>query len=364
MTVPKLVLTGGPCAGKTTALAYVSEKLADRGFHPLIVPEAPTLLMLGNATPKAYDELDFQRGVVTMMHQLEETFGRIAASRPELKPVIICDRGIPDCPPYFRNPSQYEQVLRELGLGSPVEVRDGRYKGVFHLRSAALGAESFYTTENNKARRETLEEARERDQQTLAAWNGHSHLRVIDNRTDFAGKLRRLDQEICGLLGIPVPKEMERKFLCEPVRPELIPVPAQRIEIEQVYLYSPEPGVTVRVRKRGQHGSYVYYRTEKRFVRPGVNIETEDFITAQEYAWSQHFRQPERLPIRKERWCFVWKEQYFELDLIERHGGTLYLMELELTEERQAISLPPFIPVRREVTEDPAYSNYELAAAA
>lgn len=357
MEIPRIVITGGPCAGKTTGLAYISEKLADRGFYPLIVPEVPTLLMLGNATPKAYSEEVFQRGVVKLMHEMEEVWDGIGRSRPELNPVLVCDRGIPDCPPYMR-PDTYEGILRDLTLGSATEVRDRRYKGAIHLRSVAYDKPELYTTANNAARRENVDEARSRDEQTLAAWVGHPHLRVVDNSTDFEGKLHRLDQELCSILGIPVPLEIENKYRCAPVRFEDIPQPCQRIEIEQHYLLGQKGG---RIRKRGQHDSFVYFRTQKVDVRPGVRIETEDFITAEEYRVSLRFTEK---GLRKERWCFVWENQYFELDLIPQKGGLLYLLELELTQEQQRVRLPPFLTIEAEVSHDPAYSNYHLAEAA
>ena len=45
----RICLTGGPCAGKTTALATLNQVLAQLGFRVLLVPEAATLLMKGGA---------------------------------------------------------------------------------------------------------------------------------------------------------------------------------------------------------------------------------------------------------------------------------------------------------------------------
>ena len=41
----RVCLTGGACAGKTTALASLGEKLTKFGFNVLQVPEAATLMM-------------------------------------------------------------------------------------------------------------------------------------------------------------------------------------------------------------------------------------------------------------------------------------------------------------------------------
>ena len=45
----RICLTGGPCAGKTTALATLNQVLTQLGFRVLQVPEAATMLMKGGA---------------------------------------------------------------------------------------------------------------------------------------------------------------------------------------------------------------------------------------------------------------------------------------------------------------------------
>ena len=45
----RICLTGGPCAGKTTAMATLNQRLSQLGFRVLIVPEAATMLMKGGA---------------------------------------------------------------------------------------------------------------------------------------------------------------------------------------------------------------------------------------------------------------------------------------------------------------------------
>jgi hypothetical protein len=49
------------------------------------------------------------------------------------------------------------------------------------LVTAAIGAENFYTLENNNARSEGIELARSLDQKTLNAWTGHPHITVCPN---------------------------------------------------------------------------------------------------------------------------------------------------------------------------------------
>ena len=69
------------------------------------------------------------------------------------------------------------------------------------------------TNENNKARFENLEQARIADKRTRDAWIGPPHMRIVDNSTNFKGKIDRLIQEVFATMGVPVPVEIERKFL-------------------------------------------------------------------------------------------------------------------------------------------------------
>ena len=39
MDITKIVITGGPCAGKTTAMNWISNAFRERGYDVLFVPE-------------------------------------------------------------------------------------------------------------------------------------------------------------------------------------------------------------------------------------------------------------------------------------------------------------------------------------
>ena len=62
--VSKIVLTGGPCAGKTSALTKIEEELTEKGYKVFIVGESATELIKGGIKPfgnNSIDCLDFQR---------------------------------------------------------------------------------------------------------------------------------------------------------------------------------------------------------------------------------------------------------------------------------------------------------------
>ena len=93
----RVVLTGGPCGGKTTALAEIKARLESLGFLILCMPEVATLLFGGGA-PFPHDEASaftFQKNLLRLQLSMEDAFIDIAtqSGRPT---VILLDRGAMD----------------------------------------------------------------------------------------------------------------------------------------------------------------------------------------------------------------------------------------------------------------------------
>ena len=254
---------------------------------------------------------------------------------------------------------EFQAALEALHLDE-VALRDD-YNGVFHLVTAAKGAEQFYTLSNNQARTETPEKARELDDKLIAAWTGHPHLRVIGNDRDFDGKMKRLIAEISALLGEPEPFEIERKFLIE--YPDIAWLEKQpnchKVDIIQTYLHSGN-GDEIRVRQRGENGSYTYYQTTKRTITGVKRLELERRLSQREYLAQLMEADPALRPIRKTRYCLTWEEQYFEIDIYPFWKDKA-ILEIELSDENEPIRFPKELKVIREVTEDEEYKNASLA---
>lgn len=101
MNVTRILLTGGPCAGKTTALAEIQQDLTQLGYKVLVVPEAATLLMKGgamivSAAFTAQQGLLFQKGLMKLQIALEESFLEIGQMVTDQNVVILIDRGLLD----------------------------------------------------------------------------------------------------------------------------------------------------------------------------------------------------------------------------------------------------------------------------
>ncbi len=366
MTTPhvfRIVLTGGPCAGKSTALAHLTDRLRSLGYQVFCSPEAATLLLGAGAGVVGISREQmkrFQRGVIQLSLALEDSL--LAFARGTGRPaVLVCDRGLMDGAAYVE-PEVWDELLREQGVGV-VDLRDQRYDAVIHLVTAAEGAEQFYSNQNNAVRYETPEQARDVDQRLRRAWVGHPRLRIIGNSSSFEEKMRRVVAAVSAIVGIPEPARRERKFLVRASSPPgALPVPCELIDIEQTYLLTPD-GSEARVRKRGQHGAFTFTHTSKRPVRAGERIEIERPISPREYEAHLAQADPARQPIRKTRCAFLYANHYFELDrFLSPHPG-LQLLELEVDDLSHPVTLPPFLEIDREVTGEPAFTNHVLALA-
>ena len=364
-----IVLTGGPCAGKTTALARIVRVFTDRGFAVFTLPEAPTLFNQAGVnflTPDKKLFLESEKALLDFQMQMEAHFQRIAEADGR-QALIVCDRGTMDIAAYM--PREVWQAILDESKMNPVELRDKRYDAVIHMCTAAKGAESYYTLENNQSRTETPEQARTIDDKLIDAWTGHPHLRVVGNDTDFEGKLARVVAEIAAVLGVPQPIETERKFLVDQIAPFPEVTPSytgndpdfgNESEIFQTYLLA-DDGTEQRLRKRGENGHYVYFLTQKHKLQGAQRIEVERQISPSEYIGLLQKADPTRCTVHKLRRCFVWENQYFELDTFLQPKLSHLLLEIEGLPDAGDIHFPPFLHVLEEVTENPEYYNATLA---
>ncbi len=357
--ITKIVLTGGPCAGKTTALNWIDNYFSKRGYRVLMIPETATQLIPNGVAPwTCGTNYDYQKCQAILQKTKEEVYDYAAGTMKDDKILIVCDRGMLDNSAYMKK-AEFKRLLRELNTNE-VKERD-YYDAVFHLITAAKGKPEAYTLENNKARSEGIAEAIELDDKIIAAWTGHPHLRVIDNSTDFEEKLERLLKEITSFLGEPEPFEIERKFLIEyPNLKKLRSMPnCTEVDITQTYLKSRD-GVERRVRARGINGDYVYYVTEKKKVSGIKRVETERRLTQDEYLQLLMEADNHLHTIHKTRFCLMENNQYFEIDIYPEWDKQA-IMEIELSSEDEEVRVPSFIHVIKEVTDDDSYKNYQMA---
>ena len=95
--ITKIVLTGGPCAGKSTAMSWIQNAFTERGYKVLFVPETATELISGGVAPwTCGSNLDYQFCQMRLQIEKEKVFLSAAETMSEEKILIVCDRGMMD----------------------------------------------------------------------------------------------------------------------------------------------------------------------------------------------------------------------------------------------------------------------------
>lgn len=362
----KIVLTGGPCAGKTTVLPFLVSLLKSKGWKVFTIPETATLLSnngISLVSPTLEERLATQSSILALQMTLEEAMVQAAKSSGK-DSVIICDRGIMDAKAY--TPHDVWPTYLSDHNWSEMGLREGRYDAVFHMVSAAVGAKEFYNNDN-PARFENVEMAGPADRRTQESWVGHPHLRIIDNSTNFPTKIARLCDSVESFLAADH-KEIERRFLIggsvNDIR-AMLPEHTVEVTVTQRYLKANDDSVArVRCRyagiTRGSEPIFTYTTKSKKTGTSCTEIESK--ISLGEYnQLVDTASDPNRLEIWKRRHHFLYENRQFELDeYVNPHTG-LMILEVELDNENEKVVLPHWMPVVEEITGKPEYSNWNLA---
>lgn len=199
--ITKIVLTGGPCAGKTTTNERIEETFTKLGYVVYTLPEAATLFIKAGAEFLTKDKnlyYEIHKNMMLFLLQMEASFYGMAKATK--KPALIVnDRGAMDLSAYM-SPEDWQRLLREVGKTE--EELMGRYKAVFHLCTSAKGAQNSYTLSNNSARMESIDEAVRVDDNLMRVWKNHPNLHVIQSEEFVKDKINKVLIGIGQELGI------------------------------------------------------------------------------------------------------------------------------------------------------------------
>jgi len=199
-----IVLTGGPCAGKTTVLKALQEEFAGKA---VFVPEVATML-LANGFPVPGKDMErseewqacLQTAILPLQRTIEDAYVQMAKSKKAK--IVICDRGILDGAAYASG--GVSEFCGKNGL--TVETELARYDAVIHLESLAAVCPEKYGQTNNEARFEPLERAQQLEQAIKEAWMGHSHQTIIDGKRGIDGKIA----QVIGIVKFVLSKKEEK----------------------------------------------------------------------------------------------------------------------------------------------------------
>ena len=143
MEITRIVITGGPCAGKSEAMPLIKETFSQKGYTVLFIPETATELIPGGVCPwTCGTNLDYQKVQCKLQKTKEDLFDEAAKTMKQDKFLIVCDRGMLDNRSYMTQ-EEFEQVMEHLDMTEA--QMNARYDAVFHLVTTAKGLEDFYS---------------------------------------------------------------------------------------------------------------------------------------------------------------------------------------------------------------------------
>lgn len=111
--ITKIVITGGPCAGKTTALSRIQTAFTDLGYAVVFIPETATELITGGIAPWTLESnLDYQLCQMKLQLEKEKIFADGAEKLfGKDKVLVVCDRGAMDNKAYMTE-VEFANILR------------------------------------------------------------------------------------------------------------------------------------------------------------------------------------------------------------------------------------------------------------
>ena len=188
--IKKIVLSGGPCGGKTTAIKYVREYFEEKGYIVLSINESATEIINMGIKPFGNNKVDmyeFQKYVFSEQINNEILVDNYINSNMDKKIIVLYDRCIMDNKCYVSE-EEYNMLLEEF------EINEEKYLSQFdlfiHLVSAAIGTNKYNL--DNQARSENIIEAMKREENIVKCYSNISNRIVVDNSTNFEGKLKRV----------------------------------------------------------------------------------------------------------------------------------------------------------------------------
>ena len=199
-SIRKIVITGGPCSGKSVGMQALKMHYRQLGYKVLVVPEIASEMILGGADLKTCGSAAVFQGLLFGLQlATEKVFEKAAAACEAEKVIIFLDRGTMDNKAYLTE-EEFQQLL--LAHKTDESALMAAYDAVIHLQTLAKFDPEAYERKKggNPARGETAEEAIALDDRLIAAWSGHPNFRVVTFGREFKDKLANLTAEISSCL--------------------------------------------------------------------------------------------------------------------------------------------------------------------
>lgn len=195
-SVFRLLITGGPCAGKSIALPSLKRHFERNGYTVICVPEAASSLIAAGLSPKTIPNTLFQSLQLDVQIKNEEdALQQAEASLCQTgRPVLIFfDRGVLDGEAFSRC-DEFRKAAENHGINDRKALE--RYEAVFHMESLACIEGALYSTMNNPNRITSRTEARQSDFALRQLYGSHSDWNLIGGAVDQEEKTEHLIRAI------------------------------------------------------------------------------------------------------------------------------------------------------------------------
>ena len=127
----------------------------------------------------------------------------------------------------------------------------------------------------------------------------------------------------------------------------------------QTYLSQTSPSIVRRIRQQKNGDEYLYFYTEKHYTGDGT-WETERPISGKEYIQYLMEGDISLHAVHKMKYRFNYEGHRFEIDVYP-FSDERAIMRAAMPKDKDEIAIPPEVKILREVTNDPAYRNSQLA---
>ncbi len=171
----RVVLTGGPGAGKTAVLELIRQHFCE---HVHVLPEAAGIVF-GGGFPRG-ESVPLRQAAQRVIFHVERELEAVADAGPA--GLVLCDRGTVDGVAYWPTPPD---LWSALGIRREDEL--ARYDAVIHLRTPTLVG----GYRRDPLRIESASEAAAIDERIARAWDGHPRRTFVESTPQFMDKARQ-----------------------------------------------------------------------------------------------------------------------------------------------------------------------------
>lgn len=186
--IKRIVLTGGPCAGKTSAIRILKDYFEKKNYIVLYIDETATKIINQGITPygdNAISMYEFQKYVFKNQLEEEEKIDNYIKNIKDKDIIVLYDRCLIDNKSYVTE-EEFNNLLKEFNID--INKYISKFDLFIHMVTAAIGTNKYNLFTNN-ARVENKKQAIQLDNKIKECYNNINNHKIVDNRSNFQDKV-------------------------------------------------------------------------------------------------------------------------------------------------------------------------------